>query len=80
MRWRGGVEAERIGSAPGAVKEVGIDEGRENRFKLGRFQSPQLAGLFRGDAQVWRLPELLTNELDPIADSAGAVGLSRVGD
>jgi hypothetical protein len=37
MRRSGGVEAERIGSAPGAVKEVGIDEGRENRFNLGRF-------------------------------------------
>jgi hypothetical protein len=59
---------------------VGIDEGREYRFQLGRFQSPQSAGLFRGDAQVWRLLELAANELDPIANSAGAVGLSRGGD
>jgi hypothetical protein len=80
MRARGGVEAERIGSAPGAVEEVGVNEGRENRFNLGPFQSPQPAGLFRGDAEVRRLLELLANELDPITDSAGAVGLSRGGD
>ena len=77
---RGRVEAEHIGSAPGAVQEVGIDKSREDRFKLGRFQSPQLAGLFRGDAEMRRLLELLANELDPITNSAGAVGLSRGGD
>jgi hypothetical protein len=59
---------------------VGIDEGREHRFKLGRFKSPQPAGLFRSHTQVWRLLELLANELDPISNSAGAVGLSRGGD
>jgi hypothetical protein len=58
---------------------VGIDKGREDRFNLGRFQSPQPAGLFRSDAQMWRLQELLANELDPISDSAGAGGLSRGG-
>ena len=77
---RGRVEAELVGSAPVAVQEVGIDEGREDRFKLGRFQSPQSAGLFHGNAQVTRLLELLANELDPITNPAGAVGLSRGGD
>jgi hypothetical protein len=33
----GGVEAELVGPAPVAVQEVGIDKGREYRFKLGRF-------------------------------------------
>jgi hypothetical protein len=56
---------------------VGIDESREDRIELGRFKSPQSAGLFRGDAKTRRLLELLANELDPITDSAGAVGLSR---
>ena len=77
---RGRVEAERIRPAPGAVQEVGIDEGREYRFQIGRFQSPQPAGLFRSDAQVWRLLELLANELDPVTYSAGAAGLGRGGD
>jgi hypothetical protein len=45
---------------------VGIDEGREYRFNLDRFQSPQLAGLFRSDAEMWRLLELLANKLDPV--------------
>ncbi len=73
----GGGEAELVSPASVAVQEVGIDEGREDRFKLGRFQSPQSAGLFRGHAQVRRLPELLANKLDPITNPAGAVGLSR---
>ena len=77
--WRGRVEAERISPASGAVQEVGIDEGREYRFNLDRFQSPQPAGLFRSDAQMWRLLELLANKLDPISDSAGAGGLRRGG-
>ena len=76
----GRVEAELVGSAPVAVQEVGINKGRKDRFYLGRFQSPQSAGLFRGDAQVRRLLELLANELDPITNPAGAVGLSRGGD
>ena len=76
-RW---VEAEHIRSAPGAVQKVGIDKGREDRFNLGRFQSPQPAGLFRSDAQMWRLLELLANELDPVTYSAGAAGLGRGGD
>ena len=76
----GRVEAELISPAPVAVQEVGIDKGREDRFKLGRFQSPQPAGLFRSDAKVRRLLELLANELDPITNPAGAVGMSRGGD
>jgi hypothetical protein len=76
----GRVEAELISPAPVAVQEVGIDKGREDRFKLGRFQSPQSAGLFRGDAKVRRLLELLANELDPITNPAGAVGVGRGGD
>jgi hypothetical protein len=79
MGW-GRVGTELISPAPVAVQEVGIDEGREDRFKLGRFESPQSAGLFRGDAQMWRLRELVANELDPITNPAGAVGLSRGGD
>ena len=79
-RWRGRVEAEHVRSASGAVQEVGIDKGREYRFKLGRFQSPQPAGLFSGDAQMRRLLELLANELDPVTNSAGAVGVGRGGD
>lgn len=75
----GWVEAEHIGSAPGTVQKVGIDKGREDRFNLGLFQSPQPAGLFRSDAQMWRLLELLANKLDPISDSAGAGGLRRGG-
>ena len=71
-RGRGRVEAERIRSASGAVQEVGIDKGRKYRVDLGRFQSPQSAGLFRGDAKMRRLLELLANELDPITNSAGA--------
>jgi hypothetical protein len=59
---------------------VGINKGREYRVNLGRFESPQPAGLFRSDAQVWRLLELLANELDPIPDSAGAVVMGRGGD
>jgi hypothetical protein len=77
---KGGVEAELISPAPIAVQEVGIDKGREYRIKLGRFQSPQSAGLFRGDAKMRRLLELLANKLDPITNPAGAVGLSRGGD
>ena len=80
MQRRGRVEAEHIRSAPGAVQKVGIDEGREDRFYLGLFQSPQPAGLFRGDAELRRLLELLANELDPISNSAGAVGWGRGGD
>ena len=80
MQRRGRVEAEHVRSAPGAVQKAGINKGRENRVKLGLFQSPQPAGLFRGDAEVRRLLELLANELDPISNPAGAVGLSRGGD
>ena len=80
MQRRGRVEAEHVRSAPGAVQKAGINKGRENRFKLGLFQSPQPAGLFRGDAEVRRLLELLANELDPVTYSAGAAGLGRGGD
>jgi hypothetical protein len=59
---------------------VGIDEGREYRFSLDRFHSPQPAGLFRSDAQLWRLLELLANKLDPVTYPAGAVGMGRGGD
>ena len=81
MRTPGGIRvgAERIRSAPVAVQKVGINEGREHRFQLGRFQSPQPAGLFRSDAQVWRVPELLANELDPFVYSAGAARMGHVG-
>jgi hypothetical protein len=68
----GRIEAELIGSASVAVQEVGIDKSREDRFNLGRFQSPQPAGLFRSHAQVWRVLELLANDLDPITNPAGA--------
>jgi hypothetical protein len=80
VSWRGRVEAERISPASGAVQEVGIDEGREYRFNLDRFQSPQPAGLFRSDAEMWRLLELLANKLDPVTYPAGAVGMGRGGD
>ena len=54
---------------------MGIDKGGEDRLELGRFQSPELAGLFRGDRQMGCLLKLLTNEGNPFAHTAGAVSL-----